>query len=446
MASSHKGRTKTKNKIGSPSPSTPQTEYTSSQGFDLSGAAEESGDSNNEKGIPHSLEVQLLEDIEASGGIERILLGVPGVLASLLNKKPDIYGLKTEVARRKSIRNRVYKYKTAFKAARYSELLKAFKIDPYQARPKKQPTKNLPAEDSSNDTDSSFLSSGSESDAGTVPRSVARALNSKQTPAKQTPVKQTPVKQTPVKQTPVKQTPVKQTPVARSLHEELQNLTMDDSPSRRDLAIPSDAEHIRVNAQCPEKNGIFMILPVNGIEGVEAKKVFPGFAMIFEIDIRHALDSSNDKIEYFSARTFSPNKVLIRIPSWSYCLYTNTDRIQLEAQLKPNFMNALDAKRNSFNDDKEQRMWRHFVLEFEPYHQLSARSIYKEAGDDDNLARKFLTVKYTHPGMNGKHNVKHFMCFWVARVEQGAEQHGASSNHETMTANALKDLGGDGGF
>ena len=270
MASNHKGRTKTKNKLGSPSPSKPQIEDSS---FDLSGAEEESVDSNNEKGIPYSLEVQLLEDIESSGGIEK-LLGKKRVLASLLNKKPEIYGSKAQAIRRQ-IRNRVYKYKLAFKQGRYSEYLKTFKIEPYQARQKKVPTENLAAEDSSNGSDSSFSSSGSESDAGTLPRSVSRARNKslKQTLVKKTPVKKTASKQTPVKHTPVKQTPFKQ------LLEELQGVTMNDSPSRRDLAIPSDAEHIRVNTQYPEKNGPVMIFPVSGIEGVETNKVFPGFAI-----------------------------------------------------------------------------------------------------------------------------------------------------------------------
>ena len=218
------------------------------------------------------------------------------------------------------------------------------------------------------------------------------------------------------------------------------------SPSRRDLAIPSDAEHIRVNPMFPERNGPVMIFQVTDIEGVEANKVFPGFAIIFETDIRHAFDSKNDQVEYFSARVFPPNKVLVRVPSWNYCLFSNSDRAQLQAALKPNFMNALDAKRNNFADNREQRMWRHYLLEFEPFHQLSSRVIFRGAGDDENLPRKLIPIKYTHPQMNGKYNVKHFMCLWVARTEQGAEQYGAYSNQETMTASALNELGSDGGF
>ena len=91
-------------------------------------------------------------------------------------------------------------------------------------------------------------------------------------------------------------------------------------------------------------------------------------------------------------------------------------------------------------------MFRHYVLEFEPFHQLSARAIFKDAGDDDNLPRKLIPIKYSHDMMKGKTNVKHYMCLWVARTEQGAEQYGASSNEATMTATALADLGDDGGF
>lgn len=224
---------------------------------------------------------------------------------------------------------------------------------------------------------------------------------------------------------------------------------MEDSPSRRDVAIPSDAEHIRVNVQYPEKNGPLMIFPVPNISGAEKNKFFPGFAIFFEVDIRFAFDSAKDHVEYFSARTFQPNKVLIRVPAWDYCLFANDDREQLVSSLGSlgtGFINAIDAKRNQFKDNKEHRQWRHYVLEFEPYHELSAKAIFADAGDDDTLPRKIIPIKYTHDSMNKKYNVKHYLCLWVARVEQGAEQHGASTNTMTLTATALKDLGGDGGF
>ena len=118
----------------------------------------------------------------------------------------------------------------------------------------------------------------------------------------------------------------------------------------------------------------------------------------------------------------------------------------LATYLKPNFMNALDAKRNNFADNKDKRIWRHYLLEFEDHHELSAKVIFRGAGDDDLLPSQIIPIKYSHPDMNGKHNTKHFMCMWVARIEDGAEQYGAYKTQSTMTAAALAALGADGGF
>jgi hypothetical protein len=109
-------------------------------------------------------------------------------------------------------------------------------------------------------------------------------------------------------------------------------------------------------------------------------------------------------------------------------------------------MNAIDAARNKFLQEKETRMWRHYVLDFGTYHHLSAKVVFNLAGDDENLPRKLVPVKYSHDGMNHKTNTKHFLYFWVARIEDGAQLWGATTNKSTLTASALDELGDDGGF
>jgi hypothetical protein len=460
MASSNQSRSKTKNKVGSPPPSKIQVDTTR---IDYSSSADgESVGSDTSQGLPKAIQTQLLEDIESSGGIEQFVLNAKN-LAKFCSQNTSVYGERADPIRRQ-IRNKVYKWKALYKKGKYADVLKSLNVKSYQYRQaqnsvaNKKQGQNKLADDSSDDGDSSLSSSGSESDAGTLPRSIARAAGSaKKTPRKAQPSKQQesgPKQTTPV--APKQTTPVapkQTTPVASFKPTSLLSLqefqgTMDDnvSPSRRDLAIPSDAEHIRVNPVYPERNGPFMIFPVNDIEGVEANKVFPGFAILFEADVRHGFDSRNDQVEYFSARTFPPNKVLIRVPSWPYCLYSNADRAQLQASLNPNYMNALDSMRNNFFDNREQRMWRHYLLEFEPFHQLSARVIFRDASDDHNLPAKIIPIKYTHPQMKGIYNVKHYMCYSVARIEQGAKQYGAVANQATMTASAMDALGSNGGF
>ena len=163
-----------------------------------------------------------------------------------------------------------------------------------------------------------------------------------------------------------------------------------------------------------------MIFPVNDIESLEPLKVYPGFLIMFEMDLRFAFDSKKDEVEYFSGKIVGPNQVLLRVPSWPYSLFSERDRKLLEIYLKPNFMNAVDAKRNDFLENKEERLWKYYLLEFDEDVELSAKIIFKApgVGDDEILPSQIIPMKYTHPDMNHKTNTKHFVSMWVARTDQ----------------------------
>jgi hypothetical protein len=432
---------KTKTKVGSPEPSVPSiAQVASPTPDDLSVASVEPG-------LSWALQKQLAEDIEARGGIKKFIArSSKQKVRSLCESNTADYGTLGDPVRRQ-IANKIYKWKELYKKGLYED-----RVINFLGVIRPQLITDVSGGGDSDESGSSLSSSGSDSEAGTITRSLSRAQDTGRTPIRQT----TTQTQTPRhSQTRTTKHSQSQTPSRSSIEIPRFQLSLNDTEVRSEAmdrncktshAIPSDAELIRVNTMCPERNGPVMVFPVNGLESVETNKVYPGFIIMFETDLRFAFDSQKDGVEYFSARVIAPNKLLIRLPSWPYCLFTDKDRSMLAAHLKPNFMNALDAKRNSFADNKEQRMWRHYLLEFEQHHQLSAKVIFKEAGDDDLLPSQIIPIKYTHPDMNGKTNSKHYMCMWVARTEAGAEQYGAYKNHTTMTASALAALGADGGF
>lgn len=448
MPPKRKPSTRKKKLVGSPSPvGSPLFESPTPLSDAATGifeSDERSTSSEQDGGLSLPLQKELAEDIEQNGGLEAFVRKPElKTLALFLDTKPEVYGVRGDNIRRQ-IQNRVGKWKEFFKRGTYvKRVLEVLEVKSFQQRqaiglvPLGPSKTSDEAEDSS--LSSSGGSSGSDSDAGTIDRSVARS-GARKKPKK---TKLTPTPRKLLEHTEPPTRPERIDTFIEDLSSKVSEVAM-TSP-RRDLAIPSDATIIRVNSHHPEKNGPFTIVSVNDIEGVQKNKVYPGFAVLMETDIRYSVDSASDNIEYFTATVFAPNKVLIRVPAWDYCLLSSSDRSSLAKKLKPNIMNAIDDARNKFNSEKEERMWRHYVLEFDSYVQLSATVIFDQAGDEESLPRSIVPFVYTVANMV-KTNAKHFFVFYVARTEEGAKQFGVSNTNRTLTASALDELGIGGGL
>jgi hypothetical protein len=272
-------------------------------------------------GLDLPLQKQLAEDIEANGGLEKFISqkgsGYNSVLASFLDTKPEVYRPRGDPIRHQ-IQNRVYKWKNLFKNGKYVEkVLNDLQVKSYQYR---LASGLISVDDDLLDIDESdsSLSGGSDSDAGTIDRSVRRTVRR--------------TKQTKFKM-PTKPFKGPQAPL-EPIHLSLQVLSVEEdsaehamSSPRRDFPqVPSDSQRIKVNLQNPEKNGPFTILPVADFTGVEKNKMYPGFSIFMETDIRYSFDSRKDGQEYFLAKVCLSNFILIRVPSWDYCLMDNGDR------------------------------------------------------------------------------------------------------------------------
>lgn len=404
-----------------------------------------------EPGLPQPLQKQLAEDIEHLGGIGQFVdKSVSKRVRSLCESNPTDYGALGSPLRRQ-IANRIYKWKALYKKGKYEQevLGKLGLLRPVPpVHQKKEATVHQSTDSNEDESQGSeelvsdqLSSSGSESDAGTIARSISRAKGRQTRP--------TPLKQTTRKPSVICDLPRFDISLVDEPHVKRAAMDKNKKTSKKPPSIPPDAESIRVDERHPERNGPVMIFPVNDIESLEPLKVYPGFLIMFEMDLRFAFDSKKDEVEYFSGKIVGPNQVLLRVPSWPYSLFSERDRKLLEIYLKPNFMNAVDAKRNDFLENKEERLWKYYLLEFDEDVELSAKIIFKApgVGDDEILPSQIIPMKYTHPDMNHKTNTKHFVSMWVARTDQGAEQYGAfKKNPTTLTASALDALGQDGGF
>jgi hypothetical protein len=163
-----------------------------------------------------------------------------------------------------------------------------------------------------------------------------------------------------------------------------------------------------------------LVFPLTDIEGVKRGTYFPGYYIMMPIDIRWFLDDQS--IEYYKARVYSNNQVLISLPAWPYTPLYNREEIILS--VAQNVTDAMDDARHSYEEKKDSRQWKHILLDFPSDHILSSKEIHDEAGDDEDLLLELLPVVYAHPQLGSAINTVHYVAWKVARAEVRAVKRG----------------------
>jgi hypothetical protein len=79
--------------------------------------------------------------------------------------------------------------------------------------------------------------------------------------------------------------------------------------------------------------------------------------------------------------------------------------------------NAMDNARHQYFADFEQRQWKHFYFVFPDNHELSAKDICMDAGEDNKLDIEIIPIKTAHLTEKGTMDLQHWAAWKVTRVD-----------------------------
>lgn len=147
------------------------------------------------------------------------------------------------------------------------------------------------------------------------------------------------------------------------------------------------------------------------------------------------------QVDMYKARIFSSNSVLLQVPAWSFSVLSNRD--EFDGVVTPNLTNAMDDARHDFFANKEARKFKQIVLTFPKSYVLSAKDIYEDAGEDQELELEILPIKYSN--QNKEMHSEHWAGFKVARIDLKAHKRGkVEAKEKKSKAAALLFSGGSG--
>ena len=177
---------------------------------------------------------------------------------------------------------------------------------------------------------------------------------------------------------------------------------------------------IEVNLESPELNREVLVYQIKDIPGIDKKKLhYNGFHFMMLMDLRWVLE--DDEVEPYKARLLSQNSVLLQVPAWPYgVLFHREDFVD---RVPTNTTDAMDDARHDYFADPKSRKFKHIVLEFPNDFVLSAKEIYSEAGDDDELELEIIPYEYDRPDENGR-NQEAWAAWKVARTNIKAHKRG----------------------
>ena len=137
--------------------------------------------------------------------------------------------------------------------------------------------------------------------------------------------------------------------------------------------------------------------------------------------------------------------VLIKMPSFPYYLLHNRDEMVAHPMISEDLNNATDDCRHAYINDLANRMWTFYLLEFPPGVTLSSSSVFKDAGDNEELDYELVNYEWTESNTTGgtRANRELWVHFTVARTDLRAVKQGRveESKKKSKAASKLAKLG-----
>jgi hypothetical protein len=136
------------------------------------------------------------------------------------------------------------------------------------------------------------------------------------------------------------------------------------------------------------------------------------------------------------ASVHSPNCVKVTVPSWPHGPLMCRDEIA--RHVDDCATNAMDDARHARHADIEKRQWKHFHFEFPNDHELSAKDICDDAGEDtDELEIEIVPITTAHLTDEGATDLRHWAAWKVARVDISPMKRGKIESSKKSKAAAL---------
>ena len=126
--------------------------------------------------------------------------------------------------------------------------------------------------------------------------------------------------------------------------------------------------------------------------------------------------SHDTKKEYYNAKLFTKNSVLIRMPTADFDALYNRDSM---SGLDQNEIDAMDNARHDFIEAEKAETnagFKYLLLKFPSDEELSAQAIYAGASEDEKLELKGLPCQSTY-GTSRDVYSEGFVTWTVARME-----------------------------
>jgi hypothetical protein len=161
---------------------------------------------------------------------------------------------------------------------------------------------------------------------------------------------------------------------------------------------------------------------------VDSNVIYKGFSLVVQIDPRWVLD--DDSRDFFSARIFSNDSVLVGIPAMPYdVMYSPKQFMRCGAGV----VKAMDIARNKIWKD-EDRLIKHYLLTFPVPRdskngcvQLSTKEIYDNKDDACDLELIYEEV-VSHHKKHKAHTTNQFAVWNVARIDVDSHKVGRQDN------------------
>ena len=168
------------------------------------------------------------------------------------------------------------------------------------------------------------------------------------------------------------------------------------------------------NLDIPEATAPFYVYPIANIPGViKTEARFEGFCIQIKGDIRWIVE--DEEVEPYAGQVWKEDGILFKVPAYEYSLLHCKDEIDRANGMEQYVIDSMDDAHHYFEENKSNRLWQYYYIEFPAGVTLSLKEIFSDAEEDDELDYEVVKVEST--GSKFPRIVEHWLHFYVARTD-----------------------------
>lgn len=194
---------------------------------------------------------------------------------------------------------------------------------------------------------------------------------------------------------------------------------------------------LQANLRIPEATAPFYLYPITEIQAVKKNEDhYDGFCIQVKADIRWIKEDA--EVESYTMRVWREDGVLCKVPAFEHSLLYNKAEIDGSSRLSNSVINSMDDARHYFEQDKESRMFKYYLIEMPPGITLSSKVVFDDAGDDEELDFAIVPIE-VKDGKKFDFTIKEFwLHFTVARTDTKVAKRGKVEKKTKKSKGAAK--------